>query len=95
MNLQSHEKAAGVLDTPPTAYNSIHIEILDAQGLGRNEFDLLRARFASKGYTMQRVYLVGNDRPSYHVTRTAHTRIFRSCQDLRSFLAEKEVLHGL
>jgi hypothetical protein len=56
----------------------------------RTELDSLRASFTRKGYTLQRVHLVGSDQLSYHVTRTAHTRIFRSCQDLRSFAAVVE-----
>jgi hypothetical protein len=95
VNLQSHEKAAGVLDTPPTADTSIHNNILGAQDFERNELDVLCARFARKGFSLQRVYLTGDGHASFHVSRNSHALVFGHANDVRRCLSDKEESHGL
>ena len=90
--MTTHEKAVGVLDTPATAQETKRITILGPQHIDRKEFDTLRARFARRGYTLQRVYRAGDGRPTYHAHRWAQTRIFSHPHDLAGFLA---VVEGL
>lgn len=56
------------------------------------EFDTLRARFALRAYTLQRVYRADDGRVSYHVTRNTLTRIFSHPHDLAGFLAVAEAM---
>lgn len=86
----AHEKAAEVLDTPTAATETKHRHILGPQHIDRKEFDTLRARFARRGYTLQRVYRAGDAYPTYHATRTAQTRIFSHPHDVGAFLAVVE-----
>lgn len=66
--------------------------ILGPQHIDRKEFDTLRARFARRGYALQRVYRADDGRPTYHASRTAQTRVFSHPHDLAGFLA---VVEGL
>jgi hypothetical protein len=92
----AHEKAVGVLDTPPTADTSKCQSILDPQAIARKEFDTLRARFARQGYTLQRVYRAADGRVSYHIMRRSKTCILSHPHDVRAFLTQVEgVSHGL
>lgn len=86
----AHEKAVGVLDTPATAQETKRIAILGPQHIDRKEFDTLRARFARRGYTLQRVYRAGDDRPTFHAARTTQTRVFSHPHDVGAFLAVVE-----
>lgn len=88
--MTTHEKAAGVLDTPTTAQESKRSAILGPQAIGRKELDTLRARFARRGYVLQRVFLVGVGHPCYHVTRNTRTRILTHPGDVGALLAEVE-----
>lgn len=90
--MTSHEKAAGVLDTPATAQESKRTAILGLHTMDRKEFDTLRARFARRGYLLQRVRRADDGRVSYHVTRNTQTRVFSHPHDLAGFLA---VVEGL
>lgn len=65
---------------------------MSAAGISHAELAILRNRFARKGYELQRVFLVGNPCPSYHVTRNTQTRIFSHPNDLAAFLAVAESL---
>jgi hypothetical protein len=85
-----HEKAAGVLDTPEAAYESKRTPILEPQRIERKEFETLRARFARRGYVLQRVYRADDGRPTYHASRTSQTRVFSHPHDLGAFLAVVE-----
>lgn len=86
----AHEKAAGVLDTPTAAIESKRTPILKPQHIDRKEFIQLRERFARRGYTLERVFRVGNGHPTYHVRRTVQTRVFSHPHDLACFLAVVE-----
>ena len=50
----------------------------------------MRARFAGRGYVLQRVFLVGAGHPCYHVTRNTRTRILTHPGDVGALLAEVE-----
>lgn len=60
--------------------------------LSPDELAILRNRFARRGYELQRVFLVGTPRPTYHVSRNTQTRIFSHPHDLAAFLAVAESL---
>jgi hypothetical protein len=86
------EKTAGVLDTPTAVIEKAYTSILEPQRLNRKEFDTLRARFARRGYRLQRVFRAGDGRPTYHASRTTQTRVFSHPHDVGAFLA---VVEGL
>lgn len=88
--MTAYEKAAGVLETPTAATESKRTPILGPQHIDRKEFDTLRARFERRGYTLQRVYRAGDDRPTFHAARTAQTRVFSHPHDVGAFLAVVE-----
>ncbi len=88
--MKAHEKAAGVLDTPSAAIEPNCTAIVEARHIDRKELEMLRARFARRGYTFQRVYRTDAKHPTYHVTRTACTRVFSDPFDVGVFLAEVE-----
>lgn len=90
--MTDHEKAAGGVAAPATAQESKRTVILGPQAMCRKEFDTLRARFARRGYVLQRVFRAGDGRPSYHVGRNTQTRVFSHPHDLAGFLA---VVEGL
>ena len=90
--MTEHEKAVGVLDTPATAQESKRTAILGSHTMDRKGFDTLRARFARRGYLLQRVRRADDGRVSYHVTRNTQTRVFSHPHDLAGFLA---VVEGL
>ncbi|MCU0925271.1 MAG: hypothetical protein MUF44_04285 [Hydrogenophaga sp.] len=52
----------------------------------------MRARFARRGYVLQRVYRADDGRVTYHVTRNTQTRIYSHLHDLAGFLAMVEGL---
>lgn len=85
-----NEKAAGVLDTPTTALESKRTQILGPQLIDRKEFETLRARFACRGYTLQRVFRAADGHPTYHVSRNTQTRVYSHPHDVRAFLAVAE-----
>ena len=85
-----HEKAAGVLDTPATATESKRQQILNPQAINRKDFSSLQARFAIRGYALQRVFRAGDLRPSYHARRWGQTFVFGHPHDLSAFLAMVE-----
>jgi hypothetical protein len=86
----AHEKAVGVLDTPPTADTSKHNEILDLQAMARKEFETLRARFARRGYSLQRFYRAVDGRVTFHIMRSSKTCVLSHPHDVRAFLAQVE-----
>ena len=88
--MTDHEKAAGVLDTPPTAQDSKRPLIVEAPPLARNDFDDLRGRFARRGWWLQRVRRADDGRTTYHLTRNTQTRVFGHPHDLAGFLAVVE-----
>ena len=88
----THEKAAGVLDTPATAQESKRNAILGSHTMDRKGFDTLRARFAHRGYVLQRLHRADAGRVTYHVTRNTQTRVYSQPHDLAGFLA---VVEGL
>lgn len=90
--MTSHEKAAGVLDTPATAQESKRKPILEPHTMDRKTFETLRARFARRRYVLQRVYRADDGRVTYHVTRNTQTRVFSHPHDLAGFLAMVEGL---
>ena len=90
--MTDHEKAAGVLDTPATAQESKRTAILGPHTMDRKEFDTLRARFARRGYVLQRVRRADDGRVTYQVTRNTQTRVFSHPHDLAGFLAMVEGL---
>jgi hypothetical protein len=88
--MTAHEKAAGVLDTPATAQESKRTAILGPQTMDRKELDTLSARFALRGYVLQRVRRADDERVAYHVNRNTQTRVFSHPHDLAGFLAVVE-----
>lgn len=58
--------------------------------MDRKEFATLQARFARRGYELQRVFLVGTKWPTYHVSRNTQSRIFSHPHDLAGYLAVVE-----
>ena len=60
--------------------------------MDRKEFATLQARFARRGYELQRVFLVGTNGPTYHVSRNTQSRIFSHPHDLAGYLAMVEGL---
>lgn len=90
--MTDHEKAVGVLDTPATAQESKRTAILGPHTMDRKDFDTLRARFARRGYVLQRVRRADDGRVSYHVNRNTQTRVYSHPHDLAGFLA---VVEGL
>jgi hypothetical protein len=92
----AHEKAVGVLDTPPTADTSKRQSILEPQAIDRKEFDTLRARFARRGYSLQRVYRAADGRVTFHIMRSSKTCVLSHPHDVRAFLTQvEEAQHGL
>ena len=89
----THEKAAGVLDTPATAQESKRAPILGSQTIERKAFETLRARFARRGFALHRVFRAGDGRPTYHASSEAQTRVFTHPHDLEAFLAANEALN--
>jgi hypothetical protein len=85
-----HEKAVGVLDTPPTADTSKRNVILEPQPMARKEFETLRARFARKGYGLQRVYRACDGRVTFHIMRGSKTCVLSHPHDVRAFLTQVE-----
>lgn len=65
---------------------------MSAATLDGANLQAMRTRFAKRGYSLQRVFRVGVDQPTYHVTRNTHTRIFNNPHDLASFLAVAEAM---
>lgn len=88
--MTANEKAVGVLDTPATAQESKRTAILGSHGMDRKEFETLRARFARRGYMLQRVFRVGISGPTYHVARDTQIRVYSHPHDLGAFLAVVE-----
>lgn len=88
--MTTHEKAAGVLDTPATAQESESTVILGPHAMDRKELDTLRARFARRGYVLQRVRRADDGRVTYHVTRNTQTRVYSHPHDVGGFLAVVE-----
>lgn len=54
------------------------------------EFRHLRARFAKRGYSLQRVYRAGDGRASFHIMRSSKTNVLSHPHDVRAFLAQVE-----
>lgn len=90
--MTSHEKAAEGMSSTLAAQESKRIAILRPHTMDRKEFDTLRARFARRGYVLQRVYRADDGRVTYHVTRNTQTRVYCHPHDLVGFLA---VVEGL
>jgi len=90
--MTEHEKAAGGVAAPATAQESKRTAILGPQTMDRKELDTLRARFARRGYALQRVRRADDGRVTYHVTRNTQSRVFSHPHDLAGFLA---VVEGL
>lgn len=88
--MTDHEKAAEGVAAPATAQESKRTAILGPQTMGRKDFDTLRARFARRGYVLERVFRAGDGWPAYHVTRNTQTRIYSHPHDLAAFLAVAE-----
>ena len=87
---KSESPAGTGLRTEHTKSN--HAEILEPQAMDRKALDTMRARFARRGYMLQRVYRADDGRVTYHVTRNTQTRIYSHAHDLAGFLA---VVEGL
>ena len=63
--------------------------------IDQSEFEILRERFARRGYELRRVFLAGqfgSHRVTYHVTRNCQSRIFSHPHDLAGHLAVVEDL---
>jgi hypothetical protein len=88
--MSAQEKAASVLDTPAAAHESKYIATLGPRSMDRKEFDTLGARFAMRGYVLQRVRRTDDERLTYHVKRNTQTRVFSHPHDLVSYLAVVE-----
>jgi hypothetical protein len=88
--MTTQEKAAGALATPPTADSKKHSESLDPQAIARKEFDTLRARFARRGYSLERVYRAADGRVTFHIERRSKTCILSHPHDVRAFLTQVE-----
>lgn len=86
------EQSGDVLDAAAMAHEAKRVALLGGQHMDHKEFDTLRARFARRGYVLQRVYRAGDARPTYHATRWAQTRVYSQPHDLASFLS---VVEGL
>lgn len=54
------------------------------------EFRHLRARFAKRGYSLQRVYRAGDGRASFHIMRSSKTCVLSHPHDVRAFLVQVE-----
>lgn len=90
--MTSHEKAAEGVSSTLAAQESKRTSILGPHTMDRKEFDTLRARFARRGYVLQRVRRAHDGRVTYQVTRNTQTRVFSHPHDLAGFLA---VVEGL
>lgn len=85
-----HEKAAEGVSSTLAAQESKRTAILEPHTMDRKEFDTLRARFARRGYVLQRVRRADDGRITYHVTRNTQTRVYSHPHDLAAFLAVAE-----
>jgi hypothetical protein len=84
----AHEKAVGVLDTPPTADTSKRQVILSACSPAHKDFHLTAARFAIKGHALQRSIRADDGRVTYTVSRWDQSRSFTHWNDVLAFLAQ-------
>lgn len=82
------EKAVWALVTPKTALKTDQQHILDSHPWTRKDFDTLRARFARKGYVLERVFRAGDGRATYHARRSGQARIFSHPHDVIAFMAQ-------
>lgn len=90
--MTDHEKAAEGVSSTLAAQESKRTAILGPHTIDRKEFDTLLARFARRGYVLQRVRRADDGRVSFHVARNTQTRVFSHPHDLAGFLA---VVEGL
>lgn len=90
--MTNHEKAAEGVSSTLAAQESKRTAILGPHTMDRKEFETLRARFARRGYVLQRVFRAEDGRVTYHVTRNTHTRVYSHPHDLAGLLA---VVEGL
>jgi len=86
----TQEKTAEVLDTPTAVTEKTCTQILEPQRLNRKDFDTLRARFAKRGYRLQRVYRAGDGRPTYNASRGFGTRVLSHPHDVLALLSVVE-----
>ena len=54
------------------------------------EFRQLQARFAKRGYILQRVYRAGDGRASFHIMRSSKTCVLSHPHDVRAYLVQVE-----
>lgn len=94
---KSESPAATGLNAEQT--NSKHTSIIRHAGEAGNpagnalpleEFRQLRARFAKRGYSLQRVYRADDGRASFHIMRSSKTCVLSHPHDVRAYLAQIE-----
>ena len=88
--MRVQEKAAGVLDTPTTATEEQCAASVAAAEKTINDslkaYATMQARFALRGYVLNRAYRVPDGRITYMVDRGEQRRAFSHLHDVQAFL---------